>query len=104
MTAVTGRVGAPCPIVSMDPHLRTPYVQTWTLSIQHAITNNVVLDVAYVGNHGTLLIGRTDDNQPAPGSGWTPALIAACTATPTSTPGSNACNGNGNTSNSLDGR
>jgi hypothetical protein len=60
---VDGRPGTGCDIVSVDRGLRTPYVSTWTLSIQHAITNNVVVDLAYVGNHGTLLVGRADLNQ-----------------------------------------
>jgi hypothetical protein len=68
-------------------------VETWTLSLQHAILNNVVLDVSYVGNHGVKLFGKVDLNQPPPGSGWTPALIAICEAN-----GNRAsCADNGNT-------
>jgi hypothetical protein len=65
-----GRVGGGCAITAMDRRLVVPSVQTWTLSLQHALANNLVLDVAYVGNHAVKLIGRTDDNQPGLGSGW----------------------------------
>ena len=74
------RAGVPCPAASIDPNIRTPYVETWTLSLQHAIISNVVLEAAYVGNHGVKLFGKVDLNQPPPGSGWTPALIALCNA------------------------
>jgi hypothetical protein len=61
-----GRESSPCPVVTVDPHLVTPYVVGWNLSIQRAITNNVVVDVAYVGNHGTKFISHIDLNQPDP--------------------------------------
>jgi hypothetical protein len=33
-------------------HNRTPYDQQWTLDAQYAFTNNLMLDVAYVGSRG----------------------------------------------------
>jgi hypothetical protein len=36
----------------------------------------LVLDIAYVGNHGAKLLGRTDDNQAPSGPGWN-AIIPA---------------------------
>jgi hypothetical protein len=69
-TVVDGRPGAPCEVVGVDRQLKTPYVQTWTVSLQHAITNNFVLDMAYVGNHATKLISQHDMNQPAPFVLW----------------------------------
>jgi hypothetical protein len=33
-----------------------PRYQNWSLSFQHQITQNMLLDVSYVGNHGTRLI------------------------------------------------
>ena len=73
---------SPCPIMSVDRNLTTPYVWDWTLSMQHAITSNLSLEVAYVGNHGSNLTGIRDINQPAVGSGWTPAAIAAGASDP----------------------
>ena len=71
---------SPCNILGVNRNLRTPYVGTWTLGIQHAITNNMSLEVAYVGNHGTKLLGITNINQPPIGTGWTAAARAACIA------------------------
>ncbi len=68
----------PCNTEAVDPNLRNPYVSTWTLTIQRAITNDMSLEVAYVGNHGTKFLGFTDINQPPLGSGSTNA--AACIA------------------------
>ena len=63
---VTKTAGSPCSTVAVDPNLRTPYVSTWTMEIQHAFTNNLSLEVGYVGDHGTKLIGFSDINQPVP--------------------------------------
>jgi hypothetical protein len=60
----------PCVIMGVDANLRTPYVSTWMLDVQRAITSNLSLDVAYVGNHGTKLVGLIDLNQPPIGAGW----------------------------------
>jgi hypothetical protein len=61
---------APCNTEAVDPNLRTPYISTWTLTIQRAITNNLSLEVAYVGNHGTKLLGFSNINQPPPGASY----------------------------------
>jgi Carboxypeptidase regulatory-like domain/TonB dependent receptor len=60
----------PCSILGIDRNFRTPYVILWNLGVQHAFTNNLSLEVDYVGNHGTKLIGVRDINQgtPIPGS------------------------------------
>jgi hypothetical protein len=55
--------GNPCAILGVDPKLVTPYVYNWTLNIQHAFTNNLSLQVAYVGDHGSKLTGVRDINQ-----------------------------------------
>ena len=59
-----------CPIMSVDRNLTTPHVWNWTLSVQHAFTPNLTLELAYVGNHGGNLTGIRDINQPPVGSGW----------------------------------
>jgi len=64
---------SPCNILGVARDIRTPYVSTWTLGVQRAITNNMSIEVAYVGNHGTKLLGLTDLNQPPLGSGFTAA-------------------------------
>ena len=60
----------PCPIMTVDRNLTTPYVWDWTLNLQHAITPNLSMEVAYVGNRGSNLTGIRDINQPPVGSGW----------------------------------
>jgi hypothetical protein len=62
---------SPCPIMSVDRNITTPYVWNWTLNLQHAFTPNVSMEMAYVGNRGSNLIGIRDINQPPVGSGWT---------------------------------
>ncbi|HEV3308013.1 MAG TPA: carboxypeptidase regulatory-like domain-containing protein [Candidatus Sulfotelmatobacter sp.] len=61
---------SPCPIMTVDHGLTTPYVWNWTLNVQHAFTPNISLEAAYVGNHGSNLTGIRDINQPPVGSGW----------------------------------
>jgi|HubBroStandDraft_6_1064221.scaffolds.fasta_scaffold00044_42 hypothetical protein len=70
----------PCPIMSVDRNITTPYVWNWTLNLQHAFTPNLSLEVAYVANHGSNLTGIRDINQPPVGSGWPAAAITACIA------------------------
>jgi|HubBroStandDraft_2_1064218.scaffolds.fasta_scaffold01777_4 hypothetical protein len=72
-----GTDAGPCDTFAMDRNYKTPFVSTWTVGIQHAFKGKVSLDAAYVGNHGSRLTGIQDLNQPAVGSGWTPAAIAA---------------------------
>jgi carboxypeptidase family protein len=94
-----------CNAIMVNPDLRTPYVSNWSLGIQRALANNLSLDINYVGNHGTKLIGAVDLNQPAlqtitvpangttiltpftvtTGPGWTGAQLSACAKTPSKT-------------------
>jgi hypothetical protein len=72
----------PCTILAIDPNITTPYVASWSVNVQHALANNLSLEVGYVGNHGSNLVGIHDINQPTVGAGWTPAAIAAGAADP----------------------
>src|SRR3954454_6732456 len=45
---------------------RTPYVQSWHLTVQRQLGHNMLLDVAYVGTHGTKLMILGDYNQARP--------------------------------------
>jgi hypothetical protein len=45
---------------------RTAYIQNWQLSVQRELGSNMVLDVAYVGNHAVKLILLADLNQARP--------------------------------------
>jgi hypothetical protein len=48
---------------AIDPHIRTPYVEQWNLSIQRDIGWNTSLTVSYIGNHGVGLFRAIDVNQ-----------------------------------------
>ena len=62
----------PCEIYGVIPNLKVPYVTQWNLDFQRAITNNLSLDVVYVGNHGARLLGKIDENQPQLVGGFSP--------------------------------
>ena len=51
-------------VFAVDPNLRTPYVQNYNLNIQRELFRNGVLEVGYVGSHGTRLFRYRDINQP----------------------------------------
>lgn len=66
VTLSNGVTPEPCTILGVDRNLRTPYIAKWSMDVQRAITNNLSIDVAYVGNRGIKLLGLTDLNQPLP--------------------------------------
>ncbi len=45
---------------------RTPYVQSWHFTVQRELAKDLMLDVAYVGNHSVGLIILGDENQALP--------------------------------------
>ena len=69
---------SPCPIMSVNRNITTPYVWDWTLNLQHSFTPNLSLEIAYVGNHGSNLTGIRDINQPPVGTDYS----AACGTDP----------------------
>jgi hypothetical protein len=90
----------PCVVLGVDRNLRTPYVTSWNFGIQRAITNNLSLDVAYLGNHAVKLVGIQDLNQPQLVNGFSPgwgnpsdpaSAAAACIA---SAPAYKSCSPN----------
>jgi hypothetical protein len=72
VTLPTGFTPQPCNILGADRNMRAPYVAKWNLDIQRAITNDLTLDVAYVGNKAERLLGVTDLNQPQLVGGFSP--------------------------------
>jgi Carboxypeptidase regulatory-like domain/TonB dependent receptor len=58
--------GTPCDILAVNQHLKTPYVSSWNLNLQHQFTNSLSLQVGYVGNEGTKLLSLYDINQNVP--------------------------------------
>ena len=60
--------GSPCTIMGMTQNFKTPYVYNWNLNVQHAFNQKITLEAAYVGNHGSKLLGIRDINQVDPNS------------------------------------
>jgi hypothetical protein len=56
----------PCTIFGVDPHLKTPYVANWNVSVQQALTPTTLLQVAYVAQRGIKLYSVRDINQADP--------------------------------------
>ena len=59
---------APCNIQPASLNLGPAHIGTFTLGVQHAINNNLALNIAYVGNIGRRLTLPVDINQPALGA------------------------------------
>jgi len=72
VTLPSGLVPQPCTVLGVEQNLRTPYVATYNLGIQRAITNNLSLEASYVGNHATKLLGFSDLNRPQNVGGFSP--------------------------------
>ena len=58
--------GTPCDIMGVKRNLRTPYVVSWNLNVQQALSSTTSLQVGYVGNHGVKLYSVRDINQADP--------------------------------------
>jgi hypothetical protein len=54
----------------LDPNYKTPKIEQWSFGVQSALTQNLALEVNYIGNHGYNLGELLDlGNQPLPGLG-----------------------------------
>jgi hypothetical protein len=80
----------PCPILAVNPNLHRPYAPAWNLSVQHAFSNSLSLQLAYVGSHGEKLLGLNDANAPVPGSAWETFSAATKTCSPGAAPAATA--------------
>jgi outer membrane receptor protein involved in Fe transport len=59
-------------IFFIDRHLRTPYIQTWSLNLQQQVGSAIGLEAGYVGTKGTRLVRLLDVNQPDTQTGLRP--------------------------------
>jgi hypothetical protein len=66
--ALTALSATPGRIQAVPLHLKTPYVQQYSLDVQQEIAPTLMLDVGYFGDHGTHLMGAEEINQPMPGA------------------------------------
>ena len=64
-----GLVGAPSvqSLRAIQTDFDTPYMQQWSLDVQHQLDRKTVFSVGYYGSKGTHLIGLTEFNSIAPG-------------------------------------
>jgi len=73
---IPGTVVPPLPgVFAPGVNNATPYVKQWNLSVQRAVTSDLGVTVAYVGNSGTRLLGSFDQNQSVYGAGSTPLNV-----------------------------
>ncbi len=56
-----------CTGYGADPNVKFPQMLTWNLNVQHAFTNNLSLDVGYIGSHAWDITGLYNLNEPTPG-------------------------------------
>jgi hypothetical protein len=54
-------------VAGIDPDFKTPYVQSWSLDVQHQLTPKTLFTVGYFGSKGTHLTGLVDINNLPPG-------------------------------------
>jgi hypothetical protein len=59
-------------ISTFDKNFRPSVTQIWDLNIQQSLTNSVVLQIGYVGTHGTHLLGLFDINPAQPNVSGSP--------------------------------
>ena len=50
----------------MQRDLRTAYTQQWNVNLQHELSRDCIVELAYAGSKGTKLLGARDINQPGP--------------------------------------
>jgi hypothetical protein len=61
---VPSSLGVPISGLFLDPGIRTPYVQHYSLNLQLELSKNLLLEVGYVGSKGTKLLQVITLNQP----------------------------------------
>jgi hypothetical protein len=67
----------PITLGSIDTNQLTPNTQQWNMNIQHSLTGNMVLEVAYSGSRGVHFMRTQDINQPLPDARLSVATPAA---------------------------
>jgi hypothetical protein len=67
----------PFGVFGINQNLRSPYVQNFSINVQHQLTSKVVLQAGYVGSQSRKLIVTRNINQPAPSVTAYPSLQAA---------------------------
>ncbi len=71
----TGAPQPPFNIASIQHNIKTPNTQQWNLNMQQQLTDNVVFQIGYVGNHSVHQLQLLDINQPPLGAGYGPGCV-----------------------------
>jgi len=66
-TATNPPSAAASTIRGMDTNWKTPYMQHWSLDVQHQLNSKTVFTIGYYGSKGTHLVGVTELNELPPG-------------------------------------
>jgi carboxypeptidase family protein/TonB-dependent receptor-like protein len=67
-----------CSTQGVNPNFVQAHMVEWNVDVQRAISNNLTVDVAYVGTHGGSQNDTIDVNQSPLGAGWDTSAVAAC--------------------------
>ena len=82
---------SPVALHATPTKFQTPYTQSWSFEVQREFTPTLLLNVAYVGNKATHLLGEIDLNEVYPGLAYSSGVIAPnATITSANTPLLNA--------------
>jgi hypothetical protein len=89
--AATTVTGNPTPQVvkAAQVNWQSPYVESYSLDVQHTLFTSILIDVGYFGNRGIHLPVNEDINQPLPGLFAQKGIIANNVVTTTNTPSLN---------------
>jgi len=63
LDANNGIKGARVSITSVDPNLRTPYIENWFVGIQRQVLNGTVVELNYIGSAGRHLFNSINVNR-----------------------------------------
>jgi outer membrane receptor protein involved in Fe transport len=77
-----------------DPHLKTPYIYQYNLSIQRELAQNTSLEVGYVGSSSHGLTSLVDINPFVPGHDVSPTVLGQADRILNLLPGNSSCNAN----------
>lgn len=73
-------------VAGIDPNFKTPYVQHWSLDIQHQFGQKTIVTAGYFGSKGTHLSGLLDLNLLPPGFALTKTCATNLTTGPATIP------------------
>lgn len=82
-TSVVVSAAPPGIIRAVDTDYKTPYMQHWSLDIQHDFGHNTMVTVGYYGSKGTHLIGIEDLNNLPAGAAVASTCAVGASTTPT---------------------